>query len=179
MVSERRSHVIASAAIVAAGNVLVVRQPGPDGPGTVWALPGGRADRGELTIDAVRREIAEEAGFTLKSPGRLVVIGQMVNPTQIRRDPGELPGPGESAIVFLYAFTEASGPISGADDPDAEIAEARWVPANEALELIDKHPFAFMRTVSRAAVLAAVDPNRPVEMHYFRRSDNGDDLEVL
>lgn len=172
--SDRKSHVIVSAAITADGNVLVVRQPGPDGPGTVWALPGGRADQGELTIDAVRREIAEETGLTLTSPGRLVVIGQMVNPTQIRRDPGELPGPGESSIVFLYAFNEESNPVSGTDDPDAEIAEARWVPTGEAVKLIDKHPFPFMRTVSHEAVMAAVDSGRRVHDIYFV----GDDLVV-
>ena len=97
---ERGSHIIVSAAVVANGSVLVVRQPGPDGPGTVWALPG-RADKGELVIDAVRREVAEETGLKLTSAGRLVGIGQMVNPTEIRRDPGELPGPGETALYFL------------------------------------------------------------------------------
>jgi ADP-ribose pyrophosphatase YjhB (NUDIX family) len=175
---ERGCHIIVSAAVIADGSVLVVRQPGPDGPGTVWALPGGRVDKGELAVDAVRREVAEETSFQLASAGRLVGIGQMVNPTEIRRDPGELPGPGETATVFLYVFAVAPSLVSGADDPDAEIAEVRWVPADEAVQMIERHPFPFMRTISRDAILAAIDSTLPVQVHYFRRTETGADIEV-
>lgn len=172
---QRGSHVIVSAAILAEGKVLLVRQPGPDGPGTVWALPGGRVDAGELAIEAVRREVAEETGLKLTTTGTLVSIGQFVNPTEFRRDPGEIPGPGETATVFVYAFSADAEALSAADDPDAEIAEASWVPADEAYALVNNHPFPFMRSVSAAAIKASIESTDAVAVHYFRRSGLGED----
>jgi 8-oxo-dGTP diphosphatase len=174
----RGSHIIVSAAIVADDHLLLVRQPGPDGPGTVWALPGGRADAGELALEAVYREVAEETGFKLSSHGSLVALGQLVNPTNIRRDPGELPGPGETATVFIFAFRADSGDLSSAEDPDGEIAEAVWIPADEAYARVANHPFPFMREISKAAITSARRATPILDVQFFRRNEQGDDIQI-
>lgn len=173
------NHLIVSAAVIADGRVLLVRQPGPEGPGTVWALPGGRVDQGELALEAVRREVAEETGLSL-SPGRLVAISQLVNPTNLPpRDAGDIPRPGESATVLAYAFESQETDATGDGDPDGEIAEVVWYPLDQAMDLLEKIPFEFMRETCKATVEAASDPVSIVDVRYYRKDDTGNDVRVV
>lgn len=173
------NHLIVSAAVIADGRVLLVRQPGPEGPGTVWALPGGRVDQGELALEAVRREVAEETGLSL-SPGRLVAISQLVNPTNLPpRDAGDIPRPGESATVLAYAFESQETDARADGDPDGEIAEVAWYPLDQAMDLLDKIPFEFMRETCKATVEAASDPVSVVDVRYYRKDDAGNDVRVV
>jgi ADP-ribose pyrophosphatase YjhB (NUDIX family) len=160
-------------------DVLLVRQGGPAGPGTVWALPGGRVDAVELAVDALAREIREETGLTIDGVPRLVCVGQMVNPTAIRRDPGEIPPPGGSAVILVYEVTAFHGALDSSGDPDRDVAEAAWHPDDAAAALLAQHPFPFVRSVARGA-LRRLDPGqeRAVEC-YFRRADNGDDIPLV
>jgi ADP-ribose pyrophosphatase YjhB (NUDIX family) len=160
-------------------NVLLVRQPGPDGPGTAWALPGGRPAPGELAVEALAREIKEETGLTINGVPELVCVGHMVNPTQIRLDDGEIPAAGGSAIILSYEVTSFEGSLDCSSDPDAGIAEVSWHSNDAAESLLAKHPFPFVREIARRS-LPADDGHRPhVAQSYFRRALTGEDTSVI
>jgi ADP-ribose pyrophosphatase YjhB (NUDIX family) len=172
-------HLLAIGVIRAGSDILLVRQGSPAGPGTVWALPGGRVASTELAVEALAREIREETGLTIDGVPRLVCVGQMVNPTPIRRDAWEIPPPGESALALAYEVTAFRGTLDTSGDPDADITEAAWQPREVAAALLAAHPFPFVRAVARHAVLPSEDEHNLTAQCYFRRDDNGDDLELV
>jgi ADP-ribose pyrophosphatase YjhB (NUDIX family) len=156
--------------------VLLVRQGGPDGPGTAWALPGGRVAADELAVEALAREIKEETGLTINGVPRLVCVGQMVNPTTIERDAGEIPPAGGSAVILSYEVTSFDGVLDAAADPDAEIAEVAWHPDDEAAALLAGHPFPFVRATARESLTR--DQHHVAEC-YFRRDGSGEDSALV
>ena len=159
--------------------VLLVRQGGPDGPGTAWALPGGHVDAAELAVEALAREIKEETGLTINGVPRLVCVGQMVNPTTIERDAGEVPPAGGSAIILSCEVTSFDGALDSSADPDADVAEVAWHPDDAAAALLARHPFPFVRATSRESLTRhAGDPHNVAEC-YFRRQATGEDVALV
>lgn len=91
------------------GRVLLVRHTYVGG----WHLPGGGVEAGEAALDALSRELAEEAAVALRGPPRL--HGIFFDGAVARRD-----------HVLVYAvrdFVEL-----GPKRPDAEIAAAEFFP---------------------------------------------------
>ncbi len=88
------------------GRVLLVRHTYVDG----LFLPGGGVERGEPAQEALRRELAEEAGVGLAAPGEL--IGIYSNHVSFRND-----------HVLLYRVTDWQ-PVP--PDNGGEIAEIAW-----------------------------------------------------
>jgi 8-oxo-dGTP pyrophosphatase MutT (NUDIX family) len=159
------------------GNVLVARQQhGPVGAGYAWALPGGRAGPGELAVEALLREVYEETGLTAQGAPVLRCVGQLCNPTDIRRDDGEVPGPGEAAIVFVYEVAVLAGVAHHAGDPDGDIVGLEWRSLPDAAQLLSTHPFPFNRMVYREALTAAARGGEAVGQCYLRRTTGGEDL---
>ncbi len=95
--------------------VLVVHRPRYDD----WTLPKGKDDPGEHPRDAALREVAEETGYR----ARIVApLGET-----------EYPGPdGRPKKVVYFAMR----PIDGTFRPNREVDEVRWLPPDDAAQLL-------------------------------------------
>jgi 8-oxo-dGTP pyrophosphatase MutT (NUDIX family) len=106
--------------------VAAIRPGGkPDG---VWALPKGNLDPGERPEDTALREVREETGVE----GRLVEKLGDVKYTYTRRG-----GVRVFKIVSFYLLRAGRGRLGEIDDRmRIEVAEARWLPLDEAPKLL-------------------------------------------
>jgi 8-oxo-dGTP pyrophosphatase MutT (NUDIX family) len=119
-----------------AGGVLVKRLRGrahvaairPQGkPAGLWALPKGNLDPGESPAETAVREVREETGVE----GRLVEKLGDVRYTYTRG------GLRVFKIVSFYLLTAGAGRIGAIDEAmRVEVAEARWLPLDEAPRLL-------------------------------------------
>jgi 8-oxo-dGTP pyrophosphatase MutT (NUDIX family) len=120
-----------------AGGVLVKRIKGrphlaairPQGkPAGVWALPKGNLDAGEKPADTALREVWEETGVR----GRLVEKLGDVKYTYTRRS-----GDRVFKVVSFYLLTAGRGRLGAIEERmRIEVAEARWLPLDEAPRLL-------------------------------------------
>ncbi|HEX7039314.1 MAG TPA: NUDIX hydrolase [Trueperaceae bacterium] len=115
----RREFVVAAAILLdAQGRVLLV---GNDwqGHGRVrYTLPGGVVERGESTLDALRREVLEETGLEITGVEHLAYA---VHVEDRRRN--------DRAVSF--AFKARYSGLLNPRDPDGFIVEARFFPLEE------------------------------------------------
>ena len=120
-----------------AGGVLVKRLKGrphlaairPQGKrkGT-WALPKGNLDPGEKPAETALREVWEETGVR----GTLVEKLGDVKYTYVRRD-----GARVFKVVSFYLLTAGRGRLGEIEERmKIEVAEARWLPLDEAAKLL-------------------------------------------
>ncbi|MEL7274656.1 MAG: NUDIX domain-containing protein [Pseudomonadota bacterium] len=89
------------------GRVFLVRHTYVKG----WHMPGGGVERGETVMDALKKEVREEAGIVLTEPPGLFAIYR--NTIHSRFD-----------HVALYVAR--SLPAGPAPEPNVEIAETGW-----------------------------------------------------
>jgi len=75
-----------------------------------WAFPGGHVEEGEAFTDAVKREVYEETGLTLKSVSLCGVKDW------IKDD-------GSRGVVFLYKSSDFDGELTASDE-----GKVMWVP---------------------------------------------------
>ena len=121
---------IVAAVVEVGGEVLLVRQQGPDDPEPAWALPGGRVEPGETLIEALSREIMEETGLTLDAASpALLYVCETVDLEDATH-----------AVTFVFSARVLSSTVP-IDDPDDYIQEARFVPLAEAIEYLNRHPY--------------------------------------
>jgi 8-oxo-dGTP pyrophosphatase MutT (NUDIX family) len=119
-----------------AGGVLVRRlngrwmlaaiRPQRHGP-DVWALPKGRIDEGERPEDTALREVAEETGVHGRSLGKLGDVRYVYT----------WDGERIFKVVSFFLVRYSGGRLG--DIPEAfrhEVAEARWLPLEEAPKLL-------------------------------------------
>ncbi len=121
MAGGKRAQVEAAGGVVwragpAGAEVLLVHRPRYDD----WSLPKGKLDRGEAFEAAARREVLEETGLDVR-------LGAELEPVRYRD------GKGRPKIV-RYWLMEPVAPV--AFTPNDEVDEIRWVPADEASELL-------------------------------------------
>jgi 8-oxo-dGTP pyrophosphatase MutT (NUDIX family) len=106
--------------------VAAIRPQGkPEG---VWALPKGNLDPGESPAETAVREVWEETGVR----GTLVEKLGDVKYVYTRRD-----GERTFKIVSFFLLRAGRGRIGDIDDAmRVEVAEARWLPLDEASKLL-------------------------------------------
>jgi 8-oxo-dGTP pyrophosphatase MutT (NUDIX family) len=97
-------------------------------PAGTWALPKGNIDPGESPAETALREVFEETGVH----GRLVEKLGDVRYTYTRRG-----GPRVFKVVSFFLLRAGRGRIGDIEDAmRVEVAEARWLPLDEAPRLL-------------------------------------------
>jgi 8-oxo-dGTP pyrophosphatase MutT (NUDIX family) len=125
------------------GQVLLVRRV-DDG---YWELPGGRVEVGESASAAAVREVAEEAGVTIKITG---LAGIYSDPGHILAYPGANTAVYQQFAVCFHAFT----PARDATPDHEETSAAAWCDPEHATQLV-MHPAIRQRLTD-----ALTEPNR-------------------
>src|SRR5205823_14949766 len=104
----------------------------PNGRDRVWALPKGRIDQGETAADTAVREVREETGVE----GRLVEkLGDVRYVYTASWE--EAKGERIFKVVSFFLLRAGRGRIGEIDEAmRIEVAEARWLPLEEAPRLL-------------------------------------------
>lgn len=107
-------------AVVDDGRVLLVRRGADPGRG-LWAVPGGKVERGETLAAAAAREVEEETGLVVEI-GPVVWVGESI-------------GPG-SPPAWHYVLIDFVGrPLDGEPTPGGDAADLGWFTYEEATGL--------------------------------------------
>jgi 8-oxo-dGTP diphosphatase len=105
-----------SAVVLDGGRVLLARRAGEPQQGK-WDLPGGFVEEGEHPLDALRRELREEAGMEIEP---LVFHGVWMDRY----------GDADDAPATLNLYWTARV-VSGEPQPNDDVSELRWFPIDE------------------------------------------------
>jgi 8-oxo-dGTP diphosphatase len=111
--SSPRHSVVVGGLVRNAGNEVLLIRHHKRG----WEIPQGRVEEGENLIDALRREVREEAGVEI-DPGALGVVWSLIS---------ESP-----AIIFTFLGRYRSGDLT----PSGDSEEAGWFSEAEAIEKV-------------------------------------------
>jgi ADP-ribose pyrophosphatase YjhB (NUDIX family) len=118
----QRPFLAVSAAIVRAGQVLVVRRARPPASG-LFTLPGGVVELGETLAEAVGREIREETGLTIEPVALAGFRETVLRDAQDRIER-------HFVILCFAARWRAGEPVL-----NEELSEARWLDPAEIAAL--------------------------------------------
>lgn len=80
-----------------------------------WSLPGGVLEVGELAEDAVKREVLEETGLTVRLHGLVQVFERIM--------PGRDGRPEYDYVLLDYLCEATGGELQAGDD----VSRAEWV----------------------------------------------------
>ena len=129
--------------------VAMVLRPGYEGltvlfirraecPDDFWsghvALPGGRAEPGESSIETAVRETAEEVGLDLRR------LGEMLGGLDEIQAVGRGRAMGLSIRPWVFALREQPPPFTLSD----EVASAHWVQLRDLLDPARRAPFPYV-----------------------------------
>lgn len=105
------------AIVVHDGDLLLVRRGHGPAAGC-WSVPGGRVEFGELLVEAVVREMAEETGLEC-------VCGELVGWVERFVEDRHF-------VIMDFEVTVLDGSAASAGDDATEVA---WVPLSEVIDL--------------------------------------------
>lgn len=93
-----------------------------------WSTPGGVVDPGEQVLEALTREVVEETGLAVSgwSPLHYAVDARFTTRSITMR-------------AEIFVATSFSG-VLDINDPDEIVVDARWVPLDEATEMLVDSP---------------------------------------
>jgi len=125
------------------GRLLLIRDLKP---GRGWGVPGGRIEKGETALEAAHREVMEEAAVAISDPlifgyEEIMPASPVEDKARDRNGDSDRDGsrdqdtgkPGFAGIVAVFqAHTSEVKPFR----PNAEVAERRFVPPDEAQALV-------------------------------------------
>lgn len=109
------------------GRILLARWI--EGRRVAWTMPGGGLEPGEAPEDAVRRELREETGYTVKV-GELLGIHSRVIPASQRVTPSDQP---LHTLRIVYRATVSGGKLRFETDGSTDMAE--WFPRKSVADL--------------------------------------------
>ncbi|MTD12918.1 NUDIX domain-containing protein [Nakamurella sp. YIM 132087] len=117
-VTARDPQVVVAGAVFRDGTVLAARRARPEALAGLWEMPGGRVEPGETEPVALRRELAEELGITVR-------VGERIEPSaQV--------GPG----LVLHPWTaDWTGGEPRPMEADPAHDEVRWLRADQLDEV--------------------------------------------
>jgi ADP-ribose pyrophosphatase YjhB (NUDIX family) len=163
---EAARHTLIGAAVLRrGGEVLLVRQQGRDDAAPTWSLPGGRAEAGELPVEAMTREVREETGVEVLDSGRVLYVVAFADPAS---------GASGTTFVFEVARWRLDGePRPRLPHPGDSILEARFFPTAEAVALLERLPWRMMREPAVAHLRGALGAGA---LWQYRQQDGGPSL---
>jgi phosphatase NudJ len=128
--SYTQPYIVVGALIVSKGKILLLKENHLPDRGK-WNIPAGKLDYGENPIDAVKREVFEEAG--LKFTPKAILGLHSIH----RKD---VPGENSSTHVIRVVFTgDFSGELSSVHgeviDGEPEISEFAWFTPEQILKM--------------------------------------------
>lgn len=109
------------------GRVLLARWI--EGRRVAWTMPGGGLEPGEAPEAAVRREVREETGYTVKV-GELLGIHSRVIPASRRVQKSDQP---LHTLRIVYRATVSGGHLQYESDGSTDMAE--WFPLTAIADL--------------------------------------------
>ena len=114
------SHQHIVAALVERGEeILLVQHQAPRDPAPAWALPGGVVEEGETLLEALRRELCEEADIEEEAVGPLLYVCEVQDEEAATW-----------ALTFVFRIDRWSGEPK-ATGRDEFVLEARMFPRQE------------------------------------------------
>jgi len=103
------------------GEILLVRRKAEPGRG-LWSIPGGAVEVGEKLLDALKREILEETGLTIK-PISIIDIAEVIKKDEDNR------------IKYHYIIIDYIAEVSsGILKPSTDVSDAIWIKVNKISE---------------------------------------------
>ncbi len=115
---------------VPAGAVLLVQNMRRNGTAD-WTTPGGVVDDGELPLEGLVREVAEETGLVVTDWGGLLY--------DIR---AEAPDLGWHLRVEVHRAAAVDGELLIGSDPDGIVVGSAWAATPQCVDLLgDAHPW--------------------------------------
>ena len=111
-----------------------------------WQLPKGWIEEGEAPETTAVREVREEAGVEAEPVCELGTIEYWFN-ANYDEEPARV-----HKFIHFYLLRYVAG---STDDHDDEVVEARWMPIDEALRMLDFKDERRMVTLAQAALADA------------------------
>ena len=125
----------AAVLIVQKGQILLERQFRFPYNKVIWEIPAGKLNPGENPMDAAKRELEEETGYTADELTRLVEV---------------YPSPGYTDEI-IYVFLAKNAVYRGSHPDEDEFVNVQFVPLSQAEDMIERGEICDAKTI--AAIL--------------------------